>query len=285
MSNKASLALLLALTLAACQRPEPVHPALWQVEGPGGQKGWLLGTIHALPEPVDWRSKVIDTALAQSDQLVVEVARIDEAPPVFARLSRSPGLPPLRERIAPALRARFDAVVQGHGLAAADLDPLETWAAALVIQQALTRDDGTSPANGIDRAIVAAYPGKVAEFEGAEAQLAIFDRLAETDQRVLLESVLRDDAAPKSATDAITRGWAKGDLGPIAAETERGFLGDPELRAALLVTRNQAWTQRLTAMLGQGAHPFVAVGAAHMAGPQGLPAQLAARGYKVTRVQ
>jgi len=285
VSSKFALTILATLALGACQRPQPVHPALWQIDGPGGQKGWLLGTIHALPEPVEWRSPTIEGALAHSDRLVVEVARIEDAAPVFARLSRSPGLPPLRDRIDPALRPQLDRVMRERGLKPADLDPLETWAAALVLQQELASADGTKAENGIDRAIVSNYPRKVEEFEGAQAQLAIFDHLAEADQQVLLESVLRDAFAPDNASDAVTRGWARGDLAPIAAETERGFLGDPELRDALLVGRNRAWSQRLTALLQGGAHPFVAVGAAHMAGPQGLPAQLAARGYKVTRVQ
>lgn len=285
MFNNRILALCATLALGACERPQPVHPALWQVDGPGGQKGWLLGTIHALPEPVDWRSPTIDRALAGSDRLVVEVARIEEAPPIFARLSRSPGLPPLRERIAPALRPQLDRIIREHALKAANLDLLETWAAALVLQQELAQADGTKGENGIDRAVVATYPRRVDELEGAQAQLSIFDHLAEADQRVLLESVLRDAFAPKNATEAVARSWARGDLGPIAAETERGFLGDPELRAALLIERNRAWSVRLEAMLRGGAHPFVAVGAAHMAGPQGLPAQLAERGYKVTRIQ
>ena len=52
------------MALAACAGPpaEPVRPALWQVDGPHGQRAWLLGTIHALPGPVKWRSAAIDEA-------------------------------------------------------------------------------------------------------------------------------------------------------------------------------------------------------------------------------
>ena len=41
--------LIALLALAACNRaPEPQqHPALWQVTGPGGETGYLFGTVHA----------------------------------------------------------------------------------------------------------------------------------------------------------------------------------------------------------------------------------------------
>lgn len=280
-SRLAALWLALLLALGACTRPEPASPALWQVSGPHGETGWLFGTIHALPRPVDWRSEIVERALARSDRLVVEVARMDAAPAAFAELSRSPGLPPLDQRLPAATRPVFAKLARAHGLKPSELSQLETWAAALMVQQALARDAGVDGGNGIDRALVSSYPGRVEELEGAAAQLAIFDRLPEPAQRALLAAVLQD----QNAGDAIFAGWARGDLAPIEAETERGFLGNPDLRAALLSDRNRAWAGRIDALLKARAHPFVAVGAAHMAGSGGLPALLAARGWQVTRIQ
>ncbi len=122
------------------------------------------------------------------------------------------------------------------------------------------------------------------ELEGAEAQLRIFDALPEADQRDLLEATIDEANAGDRSTD-LAKAWANGDVAALGAETTTGLLADPELRAALLVGRNRAWTDKIVALLKTKAHPFIAVGAAHMAGTDGLPVLLAARGFTVTRVQ
>jgi len=282
------LALLGALTLGACSKPAEVRPAMWLVEGPGGQKAWLFGTIHALAEPVDWRSDTVEQALAQSDRLVLEVAAIEDdqaTASAFARLASSPGLPPLDQRLPPDLHDELADALKAGGIKPGSLDGYESWAVALMLQQAATRAGESDSGNGIDRALASHYRGSIDEFEGAAAQLAIFDRLPESAQRALLVASLEEHDELAAESRRLAQAWASGDLATIEHETDSQLAREPVLREALLVGRNRAWTERLTAILKAGGHPFVAVGTAHLVGKDGLPAMLMARGYKVTRLQ
>ncbi len=293
MFNRAArwaLGLAAALALAACaQQPSPARPALWLVEGPGGQKAWLFGTIHALSRPYDWKSEKIAAALAQSDRLILEVADVgnDAATArVFAQLAQGGPHPPLADRVTVQDRDDLARELKADEIAPGSLDPYDTWAAALMIAQAQARNDRQDSGNGIDRAIAADYRRPIGEFEGAEVQLAIFDALPEAQQRALLHSVIEEDSAQREAqVRALEQAWASGDMAELAKVSDAETFGDPLLRDALLVGRNRTWTDRLIAMLSSRARPFVAVGAAHLAGPDGLPAMLAARGYTVTRLQ
>lgn len=288
-SNLLRLTLLSALLLlASCARPQLAKPALWKVEGPNGQSAYLFGTIHALEQPADWRGERIEAALAQSDRLVLEVARIDDQAgmaAIFDELGRSAGLPSVAQRLPPDLRDDLERTLSEDHIPAATLDQFESWAAALVIQQAASQSANSDTANGIDRALLDGWNKPVEEFEGARAQLAIFDRLPEAAQRSLLGSALTDRAGQIAQLRRLEAAWVRGDMALIARETERDLASDPVLREALVTSRNQAWTARLKATLRSGAHPFVAVGAAHMAGSSGIPALLGREGFRVTRVQ
>lgn len=288
MSNRLISLLLLVLALAGCAKPADVTPALWQVDGPKGERAWLFGTIHALPKAVSWRSPTVDTALKSAGVLVLEVADIEDdsrTAQAFASLATSPGLPPLEHRVAAELRDELTAELRETGIKPKSLDRYETWAAALMIQNAAAAAGDNDSGNGIDRALARSWSGPVAELEGAAAQLAIFDALPEPQQRALLGAVLSEAEGREARLGKLQTAWARGDMDLIGRETDDGFIGQPDLRVALLVSRNRVWADRIEEMLRAGKRPFVAVGAAHLAGEDGLPTALAARGWKVTRLQ
>lgn len=278
----------LLLTVSGCTQSgrEAATPALWEVTGPNGERGWLFGTIHALPAPVSWQSEKVEHALAKSDRLVLEIDNADDPAAlaeVFTRLGRTSGQPDIEQRVPTEARPQLKRLLDKTGLTEQRFDNVETWAVAITLSQAAAKDMDSR--HGIDREIMRAAAGKpITELEGAETQLRIFDSLPEKEQADLLAGVARD-ASDGVMQDRLSRAWASGNMAVIEAETKSGLLADPELRAALLVDRNVRWANTLADMLKSGAKPLVAVGAAHMAGPEGLPALLAARGFTVTRVQ
>lgn len=280
------LALAGALALAACGAPErdwpAPSPALWEVTGPDGARGWLFGTIHALPDGVAWRTPALDTALGQSGVLVVEVAALGDrtaATKAFEAVATSPGLPPLLQRVPAADRPVLARALERAGLAERDLARTESWAAALLIANG-ARDGETG--NGVDRELLAQHLPVVA-LESHAVQFALFDGLAGEDQAVLLTETARD--AGSTTEERLAAAWLTGDLATLERETHAGILADPELRQALLAGRNAAWARLIAPLLADGRRPFVAVGTAHMLGAEGLPALLAARGFTVRRIQ
>lgn len=113
----AGIALAAGLLLGACRsEPQPAAPAaksrvaLWEVTGPGGARGWLFGTVHALPEGTRWSRPAIAQALGAADRLVFEIGEPLDAKiagEALGRLAFTRGLPPPSERIDPPIAASW----------------------------------------------------------------------------------------------------------------------------------------------------------------------------------
>lgn len=288
MITRIALVIAGVLFLAACGTSDDqpsirAKPALWEIRGDHGAKGWLFGTIHRIPTNIVWRSPLLDEALAESDVLVVEIADLDNRAKltgIFEKLSRTPGQPPIAQRIAPALRPALAKLMREAGLETSDFANVESWAAALTLaQSAQSVGDG-----GIDGVLLKIIGAKsVLELEGMQKQLGLFDKLPEKEQRDLLSAIIDD--AELAQEGRLTAIWSKGDMAAMADETNDGMLADPELREALLLRRNWDWAGQVETLLRGGKRPFVAVGAAHMAGVDGLPELLVNKGWNVRRIQ
>lgn len=247
--------------------------------------GWLFGTIHALPDGTRWRTPQMVAVIAEADYLLVEVAGLDDGdlvPRTFRQLATSPGLPLLEQRVAARHRQRLAELVRTAGLSPLQQRQTETWAAALMLAQVTSEGD---PANGVDRALIRSFSGRpLRELEGARGQLSVFDTLPDAAQVALLEAVIAASIDPSADAARLREAWLRGDLAAITAASETGLLADPRLREALLIDRNQRWLAQLERALASPERPLIAVGAAHLVGPDGLIALLEVRGFRVTRI-
>lgn len=284
------IASLLLLGLAACgNRPAdgpPPNPLLYEIASADGVvEGWMLGTIHALPDDADWRTPAIGRVIDTADLLVVEVGEAkgrDEGPSIFNSLAQSPGLPPLAERLPADLRPRLADLLERGGMKASAFASQESWAAAIGLARIEAAGD---PANGVDRALIADFSGRpVRQLEGLRGQLSIFDRLPESAQREMLAAVVRESTSAGRDPERMIRAWLAGDAATIDQSTREGFLADPTVREALLTGRNRRWTAALVPLLAEAPRPLIAVGAAHLVGPEGLSALLEAQGYRIRRI-
>ena len=280
------LLLAVALVLAA---PAWAVPAMWQV-GQGKRQITLYGTIHALPKGQDWFTPQAARALRRAGTLVVEIVPAGDPAAMRAVVTelgmlRTPV--PLASRLPAELKAQADALLKQAGLPPGALDAMETWLAALTLVQIEVARAGLDPAAGVDVTLIARARGAgkpLVGLETARGQLALFDELPEADQRLLLVSAISDAGKTAEQMRGLVAAWAAGDVDRILKDFDDASLS-PELERRLFRDRNAAWADWMQAALKQPGRHFMAVGAAHMAGPHSLIAMLKARGIRVRRVQ
>lgn len=281
---------LLALGAIApgCQPAPASHVALWVISEGGAPRGWILGTIHALPPDTPWRRPAIEAAMAGADRLVLEIGdpvTQDSAGRALAKLAMTPGLPPPSLRLDPAGRAALIAAYGRLGLDDARFRDEKSWAVALQISAIASQRAGADARDGVEPQLRSTMAGKpVSGLETADSQFAIFDALPPRAQNVLLASIAKEATDARNDDADLLAKWLKGDDAGLAREATSDFLADPVLHQALLTDRNRAWIGRIDTLLHSGAHPFIAVGAAHVSGPDGLVALVRARGWKIEPV-
>jgi hypothetical protein len=261
---------------------------LWRISR-DGRTHHLYGTIHV--GRLDWAvpGPKVRAALVDAQVLALEIDPLD--PAVQAGLRRPAGaVPALPQALSQRLARQLErACLPLQALAG--MHPIMQATTALIVDAAR---DGLHAAYGQELALAAAAKARSARtvsLETPERQLAALipadAALAERQLTATLDQL--DSGTARRVLLRLADAWERGDLATVEGY-ERwcdcvNTAEERALMAALNDQRNPAMAERIEALHRDGQRLFVAVGALHMTGPQALPALLAARGFRVERVE
>jgi len=279
-----SLCLLLLLPAAVI-----AHPALWVVKD-ADTTIYLFGTVHLMPSDASWHSPELDRALADSRTLYIELT--DDDPANMTALVLRYGMDathPLSSQLSQSEAHRLDLLANKLGVPGGmqTLNVMRPWLAALTLAVTPLLKAGLDPKHGVDKQLKAqmSAAGKpVLGLETAEQQIRFLADMPRAIELALLRSTMRDANKGTFRLTELIDAWKAGDVDAIARIGNDDMrLHEPKLYQRLLVQRNQVWATKIAAMLQQPGTVFIAVGAAHLAGPDSVQVQLRKLGISAQR--
>ena len=261
-------------------------PALWQVADEDTTI-YLFGTVHALPEDIEWYDGRIAGAFDASDEFVTEIDMAQAATAGQAIMAQAalPEGTTLRSLMTDEDRSEYEGVLSSMGMPVEALDTVEPWFAAMNLSLLPLLQAGYTPDMGVEMKLTGRSDGKTrGALETVEQQIALFDTLPMDAQLTFLDETV--EAVPRAADtlSAMVAEWAKGDADALA-ELMNAEMDDPALYKRLLTDRNANWADWIESRMEQPGKVFIAVGAGHLAGKGSVQEQLQAKGIDVTRIE
>jgi uncharacterized protein YbaP (TraB family) len=285
MSRK-KIAVTFALFLAVASAK--AEPAMWVIKD-ADSTIYLIGTMHLLKHDTEWNAEKVKKAVHESTELWLEVADLDNdaaLAPLMMKLGLDPAHP-LSSKLNEEQRKKLEKIAGAYGFPLASLEPMRPWLAALMLAVGPIMKAGYDPKAGVERMLSAqakAEGDKIRGFETAEEQLQIMAGLSEPEQIAFLTSVFDDLENGIDLVDKLAKAWIDGDLATITRLSVDDIKKEaPTVYEKFIVRRNIAWSEKIAAMLKGSGVQLIAVGAAHLVGPDSVQAQLAKRGIKVER--
>jgi uncharacterized protein YbaP (TraB family) len=232
--------------------------------------------VLQLPPQVEQRFKDADTLMLE----------IDLSPETEMEVAMRMMLPPqqsLSALVGEGLGRRAQQAMQERGIPPEVTERMQPWATVLTLSMPQQKSGLV-----LDMLLyqLAQRQGKsIRALESVDEQIAVFDGLSLDEQKALLRSVLAEYRDYPQMFEQMTVAYLERDLERLAAIADSQLSGNDQalqqkLMARLLDRRNQRMVGRMEPLLQQG-KVFIAIGALHLSGEQGLIELLRGRGYTV----
>lgn len=285
MSRKILLAVF-ALTLTRVSAK--AEPAMWVIRD-ADSTIYLIGTMHLLKHDTEWNAEKVKKTVHEATELWIEIADMENEAaqaPLLAKYGLD-AQHPLSTKLNDERKKKLEKVTGLYGIPAATLEPMRPWLAGLVLGMSPILKAGYDPKAGVERVLTAqatAEGDKIRGLETADEQFHLLADLSEEEQLQFLDGTLDDLEKGIDLLDRLAKAWIDGDVDTIGRMSiDEVKAQAPTVYDKLIVRRNIAWAQKIEQMLKGSGVQLIAVGAAHLAGPDSVQAQLAKHGVKVER--
>lgn len=274
--------------LALAAAPAAAEPALWVVKDSDSTL-YLFGTVHVLKPGQEWRSPKVAKAMAEAQELVLEVQMPEnpaEAQGLFMKYGMDP-VRPLSAKLKPEEWEKLKGVAAAMGMPEQAVAGMRPWLAAMTLQLVPLTKAGYDPQSGVEFKLTAdakASAKPITALESVEQQVRFFADMPPEAELAMLRAALEDVDEAVQELDRMVTAWAAGEPQKLEAAFVEEFRREyPQLYKVALVQRNQDWANQIEKKLQGAGVSFIAVGAGHLVGPDSVQAELAKKGIKAER--
>lgn len=254
---------------------------LWKLEGHGIQPSYLFGTLHMLPQEQFSLGEKVADAFRQSQQIVLE---LDMDQPglqmdIIKNMPMKEGKT-LDQLMSPQDYEKLDTRLQE--LLGMGVQMFNNWKPFGITSMLYLQYAGGIPASfeGTFVQMAKEQQKEVLGLETVEAQMAVFDAISYQEQVKDIIEMLNDEGGSQAMFSEMVDLYLQEDLEGLGEFIDQ-YLDTQEEREYLLYRRNHLWVPRIGEMAASQSS-FIAVGAAHLCGDQGLISLLRKAGYQVS---
>jgi uncharacterized protein len=255
---------------------------LWKISKKDKEPSYLFGTIHISDKDVTTLPDVVDKALHESEQFVMEALPDAEQMLLFSQMMFFHDGQQLSELVDTSIYKKTKLILSAYNLGPDAVSVMKPWAAFLLMNYP---PDAGDPLDLVLLSLAQQDGATVSGLESLKEQADIFSDLKMPEQvKLLTDTVCHYDVIEEDFI-AMKSFYLKRDLGGLYNYTQRYSMSrEPvyeKLMKKLIVDRNKTMTERMQPMLDKG-KSFIAIGAMHLTGAEGVLALLEAQGYSVS---
>lgn len=285
------LCLLSFTTYADIDNQRILHPKglLWKIEKPGQQASHLFGTMHVGDARVVNLAPEVEYAFRQSDRFAMEMLLTLAAEGKIIRGSFFNDGRSLKSVMqADDYRKLLDLLNRRLYLSESMVTNMRPWAILVML---MTPKPGEMD-KGIPldmmlyrRAELRKIP--LQGLETAEEQLAVFESMDIKDQVWMLNRAVEEFSALSDQMPLMLKAYVDRDLGALVSLQNKYMYADSDIddrfMRELVDKRNVRMVKRMQAILRKG-NAFIAIGALHLPGSNGVLHLLEQQGYAVSPI-